>query len=390
MVGRKYACPKEIKLSGGPKQTICPEGFVYYTTGQPMGALSSWAMLAFVHHAFVQWAALRAGVITIGKGWYAGYAILGDDVVIARSCVAKEYLAIMQSMDVGIGDHKSLVSRNGSCLEFAKRTFRKGVDVSMVPFNEFIATRQSLTALLELIREYRLTLGQLLTVLGYGYKAKANASKRLFDMPRRLRNYVLTFYGPGGPAYGGLKGWLPMKSVTSLYKFSMERARDLATQFFETEVKLLLEALDAMQPLITEAKRLGTVYRDREHYGTVSRGADRQTPRPGGIESATPLEIVDSLNETVYREAFMDTVIDHRNLRTKLGEVSVSSLDWDGIEKLWAEFREIEQSLGSLPLPKNILSRPGLGRPDSSQGKVLRRWYRHSGTFRTTVNPSES
>jgi hypothetical protein len=212
----------------------------------------------------------------------------------------------------------------------------------------------------------------------------------LFDMPRRLRNYVLTFYGPGGPAYGGLKGWLPMKSVTSLYKFSMERARDLATQFFETEVKLLLEALDAMQPLITEAKRLGTVYRDREHYGTVSRGADRQTPRPGGIESATPLEIVDSLNETVYREAFMDTVIDHRNLRTKLGEVSVPSLDWDGIEKLWAEFREIEQSLGSLPLPKNILSRPGLGKPDSSQGKVLRRWYRHSGTFRTTVNPSES
>jgi len=420
MVGRKYVCPKEIKLPGGPQQTICPQGFVTYTTGQPMGALSSWAMLAFVHHAFVQWAALRAGVITTGGGWYAGYAILGDDVVIARSCVAKEYLALMQAMDVGIGDHKSLISRNGSVLEFAKRTFRGGVDVSMVPFAEFVATRLSLTALLELVRKYRLTLGGLLSVLGYGYRAKANASKPLFQMPRRLRNYVLTFYGPGGPAYGGLRGWLPMKSVTSLFKFSVERARDLATRFFEVEVKLALEALEAMQPLITEAKRLGTVYRDREHYGTVPRsltqstvevrspeeavvgpvvanatpalgGPTRHTVTPAGVEKSTPLAIVDSLNETVYREAFMDTVIDHRNLRTELEELQPSSLDWDGVEALWAKIREIESNLGALPLPKNIHSRAsGLGTPDSSQGKVLRRWYRHSGTFRTTVNPVES
>lgn len=27
-----------------------------YAVGQPMGALSSWAMLAFTHHAIVQWA----------------------------------------------------------------------------------------------------------------------------------------------------------------------------------------------------------------------------------------------------------------------------------------------------------------------------------------------
>lgn len=486
MVGRKYVCPKEIKLPGGPKQTICPEGFVTYTTGQPMGALSSWAMLAFVHHAFVQWAALRAGVITIGEGWYAGYAILGDDVVIARSCVAKEYLAIMKAMDVGIGDHKSLVSRNGLCLEFAKRTFRKGVDVSMVPFAEFVATRLSLTALLELVRKYKLTLGQLLSVLGYGYKAKANASKPLFKMPTRLRNYVLTFYGPGGPAYSGLKGWLPMKSVTSLFKFSVERARDLATRFFEVEVKLALEALEAMQPLITEAKRLGTVYRDREHYGTVPRGlkpgyleirnpdlvvmepnpaqeggpvlvdgvwkrrptleeynnllerawlldrdpnkgpytqatevpetapmfpcappvfdgnptpatgpvahgGTRHTETPKGVERSTPLEVVDALNELVYREAFMDTVIDHRNLRTELEEISPPSLDWDGVEEIWSKIRDIEQRLGSLPLPKNIYSRASdLGKPDTSQGKLLKRWYRHSGTFRTTVNPVES
>lgn len=35
---------------------------VYYSVGQPMGALTSWGMLALTHHAIVQWAAERSGV----------------------------------------------------------------------------------------------------------------------------------------------------------------------------------------------------------------------------------------------------------------------------------------------------------------------------------------
>jgi len=389
MVGRKYHCPKRISFGKGqPKQLVSEEGFVRYATGQPMGALSSWAMLAFIHHAFVQWSALRAGVITLGKGWYEGYAILGDDVVIARSSVAKYYLALMQRADVGIGDHKSLVSRNGSTFEFAKRTFLNGVNVSMVPFAEFVVGRQSLAGLLELIRKYSLSLGQTLSVLGYGYRAKANASKRLFSMPKRLRNYIVSFYGPSGPVYAGLKGWLPMKSATSLYGTAMDRVSGLVARFFEAEVKLCLEVLDSWQPLITEAKRLGTVYRDREHYGTVSRSAERSPSHPG-IEVSTPFEVVDSLNETVYREAFLDTVIAYRDLRTKLEELQVSSLDWDGLEALWSEIREIETDLGALPVPKNIQTRSGDSASRlSRESKVLKRWYRHSGTFRATVDPA--
>jgi hypothetical protein len=60
-----------------------------YATGQPMGALSSWAMLALTHHAIVQWAALRAGVITSGGKWFLDYAVLGDDIVLANGRVAK-------------------------------------------------------------------------------------------------------------------------------------------------------------------------------------------------------------------------------------------------------------------------------------------------------------
>jgi hypothetical protein len=36
---------------------------VRYEVGQPMGALSSWAMLALTHHFIVQFAARRCGYV---------------------------------------------------------------------------------------------------------------------------------------------------------------------------------------------------------------------------------------------------------------------------------------------------------------------------------------
>nr|QDH91382.1 MAG: RNA-dependent RNA polymerase [Mitovirus sp.] len=390
-------------------------------------------------------------------------------MVIARDCVAKEYAGIMTSLDVGIGAHKSLISTTGKAMEFAKRTFLNGVNVSMVPFAEFVVGRQSLAGLLELTRKYSLSFGQMLSVLGYGYRAKASASKRLFSLPKRLRNYIVTFYGPGGPGYKGLKGWLPLKSVTSLYKTSVTRVHGLCKLFFESEIRLILEYLDSYSDLIAAAKRLGTVYRDREHYGTVSRGADRASKHPG-IEATTPSEVVDSLNETVYREAFLDSVIAARDLRTKLEELSLGQpqppvmvaeptdaklidgewrrpqtleeynaslerawsmdrspnpgpwtyatevpknafwvptaapqfvsapqaeqpsstgvdLDWEGLESLWTQFREIETAFASLPFPRNIQTRVSEGKPPTSESKMLKRWYRYSSTFRATVDP---
>lgn len=256
----------------------------------------------------------------------------------------------------------------------------------MVPFAEFVVGRQSLSGLLELVRKYSLSFGQMLSVLGYGYRAKASASKRLFSLPKRLRNYIITFYGPGGPGYTGLKGWLPLKSVTSLYKTSVTRVQGLCRLFFESEVKLILEFLDSYSPLIAEAKRLGTVYRDREHYGTTPRGADRQSQHPG-IEATTPSEVVDSLNETVYREAFLDVVIASRDLRTKLEEISLENLDWVSLENLWNQFREIETDFAALPFPRNIQTRVSEGKPPTSESKMLKRWYRYSSTFRATVDP---
>jgi hypothetical protein len=259
--------------------------------------------------------------------------------------------------------------------------------------------RQSFAGLLELIRKYSLSLGQTMSVLGYGFKAKANTSKRLTLLPKRLRNYILAYYGPLGPVYRGLSFWLPMKSVSSRYMTLVDRVEHLVWQFFKDEISSLLAKLDALQPLLEEAKRLGTVKRDREHYmsqvGSNKAARVKNLPSPveggridshPGIEYTTPLYIIDSLNETVYREPFLDTYIAARDLRTKLEEMTLDSLDWGTLESLWGEVRNIESLLGSLPLPRNI-HKPIRENISKEQMGILKKWYHYSGLFRRSDNP---
>jgi len=101
--------------------------FLRYSVGQPMGALSSWAMLALTHHFVVQLAAQRTGWV----GWYPFYAVLGDDVVILGQGVADAYLAIMRSLGVDISMAKSLRSKSG-WMEFAKRLVSPQAEVSPI------------------------------------------------------------------------------------------------------------------------------------------------------------------------------------------------------------------------------------------------------------------
>lgn len=89
---------------------------IRYSVGQPMGAYSSWAVMALTHHVLVQIAAKRAKYI----GYFPHYALLGDDIVIADKAVAMEYLNIMKEIGVGVNRLKSIESDHGT-VEFAKR-----------------------------------------------------------------------------------------------------------------------------------------------------------------------------------------------------------------------------------------------------------------------------
>jgi hypothetical protein len=117
---------REYVLNHGEYGSEC----VKYSTGQPMGALSSWAMLALTHHMLVQIACQRArGFKTWRFLWYDNYELLGDDIVIFDADVADSYLNLMAQIGVPINLSKSVVANNATT-EFAKVTTHFGKNVS--------------------------------------------------------------------------------------------------------------------------------------------------------------------------------------------------------------------------------------------------------------------
>jgi len=389
LVGRPYFILHKDAVSSLPDIGRGDLRQVNYETGQPMGAYSSWAMLALTHHAIVQWAALRAGVITCGKMWFLDYALLGDDIVIANKLVALEYEVLMKLLGVEIGLHKSLISVRGLALEFAKRFFLNGGDASMAPVAEYWAAKGNLPASLQLSHKYGLTLSQYLTVMGYGYKSKGSVTGRLVSLPKRLRNYVVSYYSPAGPGFTNLKEFFTLRSVNGFYQANETKVTALVESFFKTEIQALLEKIDKLEPLVTEIKALVTVARDREHYGTITRGPERKIRfRDLSIwadwDSKSQYAVIDSIKETVYREAFWDTLIKIRDLRNLLEELKPSDLTWETFESLLTTCREVDSELGSLPLPRDLYRRraemPNL-RLEFSWTKL---WSRYSSFFRTT------
>jgi len=108
-------------------------------------------MLALTHHTLVRIAANRVGIPD-----FVHYAILGDDVVIANSSVAKSYHHIMTTvLGVEINLSKSLISSNS--FEFAKRLVTMKGEVSPVGAKNLLVALKSLkgvpSVLLDLVNK---------------------------------------------------------------------------------------------------------------------------------------------------------------------------------------------------------------------------------------------
>jgi len=166
-----------------------------YGVGQPMGALSSWAMLAFTHHFIVQAAAWHAGVVPAGS-LFRDYAVLGDDLLIGNSRVRRSYLLIVAALGVECGIAKSILSPKGTAVEFAKRTFWKGVDVSPIPVLEFVMANLTLAEAVALAKKYHLTFPKLLRSLGYGYRVLGSLSKHIGKWNSRVRALLFAYSFP--------------------------------------------------------------------------------------------------------------------------------------------------------------------------------------------------
>lgn len=124
-----------------------PPGEYKYSTGQPMGAHSSWPLFTLSHHLVVQVAAKRAGACT--HSLFNDYCLLGDDIVIHHDDVAREYKKILNTYDVPISDAKSHVSKD--TFEFAKRWFHKGTEVTPYPIVGLISVSKHWALTSELI-----------------------------------------------------------------------------------------------------------------------------------------------------------------------------------------------------------------------------------------------
>jgi len=108
-----------------------------YKVGQPMGALSSWAMLAITHHFIVQFCARKVGV-TRGSDWFGAYELLGDDIVLFDAKVADLYSRVMHALGVSINKSKSVLSPNKPVVEFTKRFSVGTLELSPYSFRHII------------------------------------------------------------------------------------------------------------------------------------------------------------------------------------------------------------------------------------------------------------
>lgn len=226
--GKLFATSSGSLMSGS-------ERAVRYAVGQPMGAYSSWAMLALVHHAIVQLAAYRAGY----REWFTLYAVLGDDIVIGDHVVADRYVKLMAEFGVGIGFHKSVISDNLS-LEFAKRYFYKGEEVTPLPLVGIATGWLGASFVPEVIKLSEKVTGQILSgfnigrYLGIGYKASSGAdNKPLLQMPKLLSRVLILLARPGAPR--GRENLLEWIKLTSY-----EKSGDLDQKGRDRLVKFLI------------------------------------------------------------------------------------------------------------------------------------------------------
>lgn len=109
-----------------------PPDQVHYACGQPMGALSSWPAMAYVHHRIV-WTAFGSRELARDL-----YLLLGDDVVFFDLKAYNRYLQLLTKLGIS---YTNAVSNVG--FEFAKRIFVHGQEITGAYSTALWASRRS-------------------------------------------------------------------------------------------------------------------------------------------------------------------------------------------------------------------------------------------------------
>jgi len=124
---------------------------VRWEVGQPLGLLSSFPSFALWHHDIIQFA---ANWENFHKGkplkLFKQYRLLGDDVVIFNTEVARRYQWLLERINIPINMQKSVIGdKEASQIEFAKRLSLRGKEMSSIKHN--ILSKNHILDMLDLV-----------------------------------------------------------------------------------------------------------------------------------------------------------------------------------------------------------------------------------------------
>jgi hypothetical protein len=367
MVGHGYGLPK-IAKSYNLKSYI-----LWYAVGQPMGALSSWAMLALTHHAIVQYAASLAYSTT---KWFDLYAVLGDDVVIADRSVAARYLEIMKEIGVDISAAKSMVSSSGS-FEFAKRTWISGRQATPISLAELLVALCHLGALEQLVRKciavVPLTMAAVARFAGFGFKNLGRLPV-VFSLANRQGRLFSYLTRPGGVWPMPIEAWLtalgPGRESRIQTEGSWATAQALWSRLAESIIsragrfaRTLGEASTALYPDLTVKSRRKDGDKIKGSGSGPTATSSRRSPWGVGVR-----EIVGLDDHRDLWSSFFETWVAYpftERLRKSFSRVDErlqvlhpnNTPDWALLDELWSEIFETEESLSALPSTIDYLDR---------------------------------
>lgn len=123
--------------------------------------------------------------------------VLGDDIVIYNTEVAKKYHETMSLLGVGISPTKSLSSKFG-VFEFAKRLVGPEGPAQGLPLAEFAAAAFNLNVLFQAFRGKSLNppISLFMRFLGFGYKVLGKLGVQLGDLRKRSGLMEMVAYAP--------------------------------------------------------------------------------------------------------------------------------------------------------------------------------------------------
>jgi len=270
LVMRDYFLPRGAKKYG------LTEKSVRYTVGQPMGALSSWAMLAITHHYLLQFCSFNKNKTF---GWYENYEILGDDLVIFDSDVAEEYLGLMKKIGLEINLSKSISSPKKPVFEFAKRTVVFGSNVSGLSVKQLISATSMGSRVANIL--YFANLGLIRTntilslLLSRFYKTDQRSAMlpslallgSLFNSKKiSLKALVTSLIDPKDEYFdlNESKFSLPLKSILTAQKEILNRKVERLDLLPLSKMETRLEMWDEMESDLTASVILKALQRAKE------------------------------------------------------------------------------------------------------------------------------